>query len=322
MAAVIDDQSIEEYLYQKGIAQKIKNLESFLAVGLEKFGDPQEVVAFTALRFEIEEGKTDDIWGRKKFQEIIEVGLKGESINLITMLCCINQFDLAGGYTLAPDLFAYLKNPKLEPVPLIVDELISVVQFFEYYGIKTTLTIYISDTDYTEIGQFGPVNEANLKNLQEYLVNLKNYVAAKRPDVKVLPISSLTDNNSLYQEVKTRVLGNVAAFKNQDFAREWYRKFEDAFERVTESQVKRKLFPKNEIRRKSLEITRKIWAVNAAQGAVFGTLGPNTIVISTERRERDQNYIIDKTSRENFPPVIYILRAAEMWNRKLIGKID
>lgn len=320
--SIISDQEIEAYLVKKLQNQKSKRLEKILESALQRFLNPEKATAYAALLFEIQERKTDNIWQQPKFEKIIAKGLGSETISLISMLCCINQFGLAGGYTLVPDLFAYRQNTKLEPVPLIIDELVSVVDFFGYYGIKANLTLYVSDTDYTEIGQFGKVTPGNLVNLQEYLQNLKAYTNNRNPQVQVIPISALTNNNSLYLEVKTRVLKNVTRFKDPDFEREWYPKFEEAFERVSESQIKRKLFPANEIRGKSLEITRMIWAVNAAQGTVLGTLGENTILVSTERRERDQNYIIDRSAKEKLPPVIYILRAAEMWNRKLTGKMD
>lgn len=318
----ISDQNLVDYLASKIQKQKEARLKFLLSAGLKILENPELTIDYASLMYEIQERETDTSWPGGKLQNVITTGLRGESINLISMLCCINKFNLAGGYTLVPDLDAYLENPKLEPVPLIVDELLAVKRFFEFYEIKANLTIYISDTDYTEVGQFGSVCPENLRNLQVYLENLGAYVTSKNVAVKVIPISALTDNNLQYEEVKARVLANVTKFKDTDFEREWYRKFETAMEKVYETQAKRKLFSPAEMRRKALEITRMIWAVNAAQGAVFATLGSDTILISTERRERDQNYIIDKEARSGFPATIYILKAAERWNRKLTGKID
>lgn len=71
------------------------------------------------------------------------------------------------------------------------------------------------------------------------------------------------------------------------------------------------------MRSASLRIAKNIWAVNAAQGAIFSQMGANTILLSTEKRARDQNYVINSETAQDFPPVLYILSAAEKWNRKL-----
>ncbi|MDP3955342.1 MAG: hypothetical protein Q8Q15_03205 [bacterium] len=315
----IDDEKEVKALSGKIGEQKEKQLLIFINNGLRIFGDPEKALAFASIYFEIEERKTDAIWQKSKLLKVIEAGLNGETVNLISIICCINQFDSAGEYTLVPNLFAFKENEKLEPVPLIIDELSCVQQFLSFCGINSMLSIYVADTDYTEIGQFGRVTEKNLTNLETYLQNLKRYVA-DREGIVIQPISAITRDNSLYLATRERVRESVTKFRDQDFTREWYQKFEQAVEKIFESQVKRKLFPLNEMRNKSLEIARNIWAVNAAQGAVLSNLGQNTILISTERRERDQNYIIDKVSRSTFPPVLYILRWAEKWNRKLTGQ--
>lgn len=318
----IGDEELERFLYQKLKEQKERGLSNILQRGITQLKDQQKALDFAAIMFEVDQRKTENTWQNKRFEETIMAGLKGEAVNLISMVCCINQFNPDGSYTPVPDLFAYNKNPKLEPVPLIIDELVLVTDFLKFYGVNSTITIYISDTDYTEIGQFGEITKENLENLNAYLENLKRYASSKSPNLQIVPISALTANNPAYDQVKARVLQNVTEFSDPDFSREWYQKFEDASEKVRESQLKRKLFPSEQIIRKSQEITRNIWAVNAAQGVVFGNLGPNTILVSTERRERDLNYAIDKSARANFPPVIYILKAAEQWNRKLTGKVD
>lgn len=316
----IGDKDIEEYLSMTLKSQEEKRLRALLSRNLGRVKNPEKALVLTSILFEINQIKTDEVWGQNKLEEIFISGLKGEKINFITMLCLINKFDYRGGYTAVPELDSYLDNPRLEAIPLILREILTIMDFFAFYRIDTSLTIYVADTDYTEIGQYGPINETNLLNIQIYLENLRKHLSIEK--AKVVAISELTNDNLLYREVKSRVLENVEGFKDPDFEREWYQKFEDALEKISESQAKKKLFPTKEIRKKSLEITRNIWAVNAAQGAVLADLGPNTILISTERRERDTNYVIDKVSRKNFPPVLYILKATEMWNRKLTGKVD
>lgn len=312
----IGDSDLENYLTDKIRGQEKKKLAKLLESGCEFLGNEEKAICFTAVMFEIKERQTDAIWQERKLREIIAAGLNGEEINLISVLCCINQFDQSN-YTLVPNLQAFQDNPKLEPVPLILNELIQVKKLLESQEIKVKLTIYVADTDYTEIGQFGEVTKANLENLETYLDNLNAFLNQRDPETQILPISQLTDGNPLYEEVRLRVLEKVIGFKDQDFTQRWYKKFETAVERVTESQGKRKLFSSRNLRKKALEITRRIWAVNAAQGAIFAQLSKNTILISTERRERDQNYVIDKKTGDIFPPVLYILRAAENWNRKL-----
>ncbi|KKP57677.1 MAG: hypothetical protein UR48_C0012G0005 [Microgenomates group bacterium GW2011_GWD1_33_9] len=315
----ITGQDIEKYLNTTLYNQRISQLKRSLLKYIEDMGDEEKGLTLTSIQYEINRIKTDNIWGSNRFEQIIFNGLEGGKINLITVLCLINEFDYKGGYTSNPNLNAYLDNPKLEAIPLIIDEMLLIPNFFEYYGIQSNLTIYIADTDYSEIGEFGPVNLKNLQNIKDYIVNVKQYLQNSR-GIVIKPISELTNENPVYQKVKLEILEKVKNFKDYDFAREWYQKFEDDVERRFESQTKRKIFAENEIRQKTLELTRSIWACNAAQGVILGTLDQNTILISTERRERDVNYTIGKSSRENFPPVLYILKAAENWNRKLVQK--
>ena len=276
---------------------------------------------FAALIYELDRRKTDDTWEQKnKLQEVIRRGLSGEKIDIVTMLCTINEFDYQGGYNLNPDLFAYQKNPKVEPVPLIIDEMASIVRLFQYYGINCSLNAYVADTDYTEIGANGPVIDSNISNLQEYLKNLKDYICKFDGLVFVDAISSITDNSPIYQDVKVRVLNLVTKRRDVDFNRIWGQKWEDDVERRCETFGKKKLYSVSDVRKKSLEVAQNIWAVNAAQGAVFSNLGPNTILLSSERRSRDANYVVDNQTTANFPPVLYILNAAENWNRKIIDK--
>lgn len=319
LSSDISEQYLIEQLTEEYRTSKLKSLKISLEGFIKNGIDPEKAIKLCCILFEIDLLKTDDIWRGKKFTDVLIKGLSGGPIELITMLCLINNFDYRGGYSSETDIFAYKRNSKLEAIPLIVDEMTLLPEFFSFYGIDTSLTIYIADTDYTEIGEFGPVNDLNIKNIDQYISNIRQYLA-KFSNIRVAPISEVTSNNDKYQEVKTRVYNNVKGFKDIDFSREWWQKFENDVERRFESQTKRKLFPKDQIRAKTLELTRNIWACNAAQGVVFGTLGENTILVSTERRERDQNYTIDKSSRENFPPVLYILKAAEEWNRKLTAR--
>jgi len=314
------EQDIETYIFNLLSEKKIKQLKSTLQKNIQKLGDTDKSLTLTSIQYEIDKIKTDNIWGSDKFERIILNGLNGETVNLITMLCLVNQFDYNGGYTVNPNLDAYLKNEKLEPIPLIINEILLVSNFLRYYNIDSKLNIYIADTDYTEIKGFGKVTDTNVNNIKMYINNIKTYLK-NNINVSVTPISQITDNSELYINVKNEILKNVQNFKDYDFSREWYQKFEESVERMFESQSKRKIFSKDEMRQKALEITRSIWACNAAQGAVLGTLDPNTILISTERRERDINYTIDKRSRQNFPPVLYVLKAAENWNRKIVQKV-
>ncbi len=318
----IDDQAIIELLSQKLITQRKRKLQALIDRGLKQLADPEKALVFAAIMFEIEERKTEDIWQTRKLEKAITAGLNKEGINLITMLCCINEYDYEGSYAVIPNLCAYQRNPKLEPIPLIVDELIATRQFFEFYGIRTGLTIYVSDTEYTEVDKFGSITPETLEALRNYVSNLQTYTAERDQETIVTPISSLTKNNPLYEDVKKRVLEQVTRWNDLEFTGRWYQKFERYLEEMCERIAKRKIFVAEETRPRSLDITRRRWAVNAAEGAIFGNLNPNTILISTEQRKRDQTYVLDETAKANFPPVIYILRAAERWNKKLLGKAD
>lgn len=321
----ITDKDLEEYVFEKALQERKRNIERFIRVGMQKCKDPKDAENFAISMFQINERRTDQVWQSKKkrFEDILSEGLSGTPINFITMLCCINEFDMQGSYRLVPDLNKYFKNPKLEPVPLILDELLLVIDFFGFYGIKADLTVYISDTDYTEIRQFGNVTTENLANLTNYIDNVTQYVSGKNPSVKVCGISQLTNNNPLYEEVKNRIKQNIKdlrGIRRTNFAEEWYLRFERSFEKIWESIAKRGLFKNTDRNKKTQEVLTGIWSVNGAQGAVFGRLGDNTILLSTERRERDTNYVLDKETRNSFCTVLYILRAAEAWNRKLVQK--
>jgi len=321
IASEINDNDLLWFLAKTNQEQLENRLRDLFLKKVASLGYSNEAEKLTLLLFELDQIKVDSSWGVNLEQTLIE-GVRGEALNLITVLCTINEFDYKGGYTCISDLNAYLENPKLEPVPLILDELNQVLELFSFYGIQSTLTILVADTDYTEVGQYGPVNTENLTRLKSYLKNLQTYVSKFGKQIKVIPLSSTVDSNITYSEVKSRIYKKVSNFKDPDFQRKWYQKFEDMVEKVVEGQRKKRLFPKDQVRQKALEITKNIWACQAALGAVLSQNSSKTIFISTERRERDINYVVDEKTTTNFPPVIYILRAAEAWNRKLTGKID
>lgn len=321
----VDLETLTKFLTNKIKNDKEKQLKRLIQRGIKYLGLTDQAVRFASIMFEVDEAKTDNVWQMNKFEQAVIRGINGEPIELVTVLCCINEISPDGKYTLVPDLNAYLSNPKLEPVPLMIDELVLIKNFFEFYNIKTSLTGYVADTDYTEIGQFGEVTEDNLANLQIYLENLQKYVSSCE-EVSVRPISEITSDDQVYNQSKKRISTNIdemSQAKITDFSREWYQKFEDAFEKITDSQAKRGIWPRNQVRQKSLEITKRAWCVNGGQGAKFGDLAQNSniIFLSTERRERDQNYIIDKQTRKNFPPVLYFLRSIEYTARNITGKI-
>ncbi|MFH0936972.1 MAG: hypothetical protein V1808_01620 [Candidatus Daviesbacteria bacterium] len=318
----LDEQDIEEYLIEKARKQLETRLQNYYKVGLAKLQNEKKAADFAGLMFEIDSRKTNEVWqGRqKRLEDIVIRGLKDETVELVSMFCTINNYDFNGHYTLVPDIYAYQKqnDQQLEPVPLIIDELAQVAKFFQFYGINAPMTIYISDADYIESRQCGPVTESNLQNLQLYLQNLKDYLVLQHFPMKVMFISEATRNNSAYEESKARIWENVSTMKNPNFLKEWSKSFEEDLLKRTESQRKRKFFPESDIERETLEIVKRIWSVNGAQGTFLGTLPENTIMISTERRERDQNYIIDQETRDQFIPVLYILHAADKWTRKVI----
>lgn len=318
LKASITDEEIMDYMARKSEVKLEKRLADLVNRGLVKTCDPEKAQLFAMIIFELEQRKTDDIWQGKvfKFEDVVARAINGETINFITMLCLVNKY-ADGNYTSVSDIFAYLKNPelKLKPVPEIIREIKSLTDLFKFYSINTNLTVYVADTDYTETGRYGPVTRDNLKNIQEYIKNLKIFTAGLSTEIKVIPFSEVCSESQTYALVKEKVLKNVTSFKDIDFEREWYSKFEEAVEKIAESQLKKKLYEKSEARKRSLEITRNIWACNAAEGAIFSKLGPNTIFISAEKRERDGNYVIDKTAKQNFPPVIYALQSTQSWYR-------
>ena len=301
------DEDVLTFLTQKYIDQKTNNLKASLKKMLNKLA-PDIASKLILLLFEIDRVKTDKTWSNR-FEDLLVRALSGEKINFISMLCLNNIFE-DGRCITVPELDGYLVNPKLEKITLALEEMKQIQRMFEYYGINSSLTIYVANTDYTEIGQYGQVFEDNLKNINAYIQNLKLYAKKLDPNTSVLPISEITDKNLLYATVKKRVLNNLSFTSNEpDFIQRWYGRYEESVEQIIEGQVKKGLVQKGEdISRKGVEITKMLWAVNAAQGAVFSNLGPNTILLSTERRSRDTNYVIDKESTKNFPSVLYILK--------------
>lgn len=320
IANQVSDAEIIDMLSTREATRQQQWLSQLLNAGLRESLSPDTAVKFATMYYEIKRRQTDEIWGSKQLQTIIVNGLRGGNINFITMLCTINEFDYQGGYTLNPDLDTYKTNPKVEPVPLIIDEIADFIFLFKYYGVSCQLTMYVADTDYTEIGANGPVTTPNLTNLKLYLENLQRYVVKFEGCVSVAPISSLTNNNPTYLATKQRVLGWVTARRDVGFNSKWGNKWEEDVERRNETFGKKKLCSPNRVRQESLRVAQNIWAVNAAQGATFSNLGPNTVLISSERRDRDMNYVVDQQATKNFPPVIYVLKAAEDWNRKVVNK--
>lgn len=315
----INDEFLENFLFGKIKSAKEKRLENLLKSGSSIFEEPDKAVKFACLMFEISQRKTEETFNNKKFTEVVTRGLNSEEINLVSVLCCINKYDYQGGFGLETNLNAYLENPKLEPIPLIIDELLLVKSMFAFYGIKSALTIYVSDTEYTEVGKFGLVTPVVLANLEQYLANLRSFISTKIAQVQVERISTLTGNNPQYAETKRKVYEKVSKWGDRDFTEKWYQKFERYLERICDSQGKRKVFPKDRLRELSLEMTRKRWAVNAAEGKVLCNLDTNTIFVSTETRERDLYYTLD-SSPNTLPPMIYILNSAEGWSRKAAVK--
>ena len=317
----LNDQDIEEYLTEKTRRQLETRLRNYFRTGMAKLQDERKASTFASLMFEIDSHKTNEVWqGRKKkLEDVIARGLNGEMVNLVTLLCTINKYDFNGHYTLVPDIFAYQEtnDQQLDPIPLIINELAQVVKFFQSYGINAPMTIYVSDVDYTESKQCGPVTEDNLHNLQLYLQNLKDYLVSQNYPMSVMFISEATQNNSAYEESKARIWEKVSTMKDLKFLKEWGRAFEEDLLKRIESQRKRKFFPESDIEVKTLEMIKRIWSVNGAQGTFFGTLPGNTVLVSTERRERDQNYVIDDETRDQFIPVLYILHAADNWTRNI-----
>lgn len=319
MVGKVTDQEIVEMITSREIQKQQQRVTQSYSLGLSRLNNSEKASQFAALVFEINRRETERPWGRS-YQEVVINGLNGNPVQLISILCTINEFDYKGGYNLSPNLDTYKRNPKVEPVPLIVDEMASIISLFNFYGISSSLMMYVADTDYTEIGANGPVTEKNLQNLEQYMINLRRYVARYSGLVSVAKISEVTQGNPVYEQTKKKVLDWVTRRRDVDFNYLWGNKFEEDVERRTETFGKKKLCPKDQVRRESLRVAQNIWAVNAAQGAVFNTVADNCIFLSTERRERDTNYVVDKMATKNFPPVLYVLQAAEMWNRKIVNK--
>lgn len=314
----IDDHDIEEYLTEKSRKQLETRLQNYYKIGFSKLQNEEKATDFACLIFEIDSRKTNETWQgkKKKFEDAVIAGLQGEVVNLVSILCCINEFDLNGRYTLVPNIDAYRRNPKLEPIPLIIDELAQIADFFTFYTVAAKMNIYVSDTDYAECRQCGPITQENLDNLVDYLKNLEKYVEKFNGKVVVEPISKVTCADPFYQEVYQRI-SELVRFDDQDFSKEWGRAFEEAVGKMAESQRKKKFLADELIGPESREIIKRIWSTGAAQGAVFGNMPGRVVFVSTERKERDQNYIIDKETRDQFVPVLYILQAADKWTRKL-----
>lgn len=317
----LSDEDVEAYLADT-IKQNLETrLRNYYKSGLNRLQDPEKAGVFTVVMFELDARKTNEIWQgrRKKFEDILARGINGETIDLVSILCTINQYDFKGHYTLVPDIFAYKKEDdvQLEPVPLIIDELAQVVGFFKFHGINAPMTLYVSDADYTESKQCGPVTEANLQNLQEYMQNLRKYLADRNLPLSLVFMTEATMNNPDYQASKGRIYANLTKWDDPAFTKEWSKPFEEDRAKRLESQKKRGFFSEADVEGETLEIVRRIWSVNGGQGTYFGILPENIIMVSTERRERDQNYTIDLQTREQFIPVIYILHAADKWTRKI-----
>lgn len=306
----INRTDLENYLTKRISLQKKAQLGKLWQKAEEKLPDANSARKFVALKFEIDERSTDLPINEQKFEQVLQRALGGETIDFISVLCTVNEFDDQGKYTLRPDIDAYLTNPKLEPVPQIIDEMINITDLFDYYGAANRLTVYVADTDYTEIGQCGPLTKENLDNMNLYIKNLRTYAESKKNTVRIDPVSELTDENQSYQETKTRVLDLVTKMRDSDFCDRWSAKFERAFEMVSEGQEKRKLYPPEIRREMSKTITRNAWAVNAGQGAALGEIGRNTVLLSTETRNRDQNYMIDTEASKKFPPTLYVLKTS------------
>ncbi len=318
----ITDEDVVEYLAEENEKRMKTWLEKVLSKGLEKINNPDDAITFVTIMFELDQRKTDDIRQNKiKFEDILVRAISGESVNLITMLCLINKYDNKGGYESISDLFAYAKNPelKLKPVPKIIQEMLNLVNLLQFNSIKSNLTIFVADTDYTETGRYGSVTAENLENIKLYVENLVNYSKTLSDQITIIPFSEISKDDSQYKNIKSEIVKNLTSFRDPDFDRDWNRKFQEAVDKIAESQKKKKLFPENQIRQKSLEITRNIWACNAAEGSVFCNLGKNIIFVSTEKRERDENYVINKWVRDNLPPVLYVLQTTQDWYR-ITGK--
>lgn len=304
----ISDGDIFEYLSRKIGEQKQNFLGSWLKQGLQFLGDPQKAISFACLSYEIEQRKNEPTWNEKKLREVVINGLRGEKVNLISMVCCINVYDYESSFGLSANLSAYKENPSLPNIPSNLDQLILFRKMLTFYGIDTDLFIYVADTEYTEVEKFGPITNEILSTLKKYVNNVRQYVLSRDNQSFVDPISELVFQDQIYQRIKKKVLNQVTLWSDGSFSQKWYKTFESYSESMSERILKRKIFPANQARQKSLDITRRRWAVNAAEGAVFSSFGKNTILVSTETRKKDQTYVIDKETEKKFPPVIYVLK--------------
>ena len=139
----ISSSDMESFLVDTYENQALKRLNNLVNKCQQRLSDPEKAFKLASILFELDLIKTDEIWNGKKFKESLFNGLNGETINLVTMLCLINEFDYNGGYQAVPNLNAYKTNSKLEAIPLILNELNQVKEFFEYYQIDTTLIIFV-----------------------------------------------------------------------------------------------------------------------------------------------------------------------------------
>ena len=121
IAKQVSDAEIIQMLTDREVdKQKQRVLQSF-NTAIPRLGNQEKAAAYALLSFELDRRKTDNTWETKiRFQDVILRGLQDESINIVTMLCTINEFNYQGGYNLNPDLNTYQQNPSVEPVPLII----------------------------------------------------------------------------------------------------------------------------------------------------------------------------------------------------------
>jgi len=315
----IDDQDLVNYLAQKEIDKKQTRTVKAIQRAQTQTDSLKQTLALTTIMLQVRERQVEGAWNTKKLQEVVLSGLRGNPIQLISVICCINEYDGQGGCSVNPNINTYLEKPKAYPIPLLIDELIATRLFLESYGINATIKILVPDTEYTEVEKFGPKKDTILQQVATFTQNVRTYAEKNDPSRKsfVMPISSLVGQMPIYQKVKQEILKQVTSWNDPEFSRRWYQMFERYSEAMSERVTKRKIFPKDQVRTKSLEITRRRWAVNAAEGAVFSNLGENTIIISSESRERDTIYTVSKKTKAKFPPIIYLIKATQRWNQQL-----
>ncbi|MBU2592111.1 MAG: hypothetical protein ABH867_03375 [Patescibacteria group bacterium] len=204
----VTDEDLILFLAQREEEKKRKRFERNREESLRIFGNSELSFAYASIMFEIEERQVEAVWNTKNLREIIVRGLKGEPVRLISVICCINQYDGRGGCSINPDIYTYQKNPAVYPIPLIVDELIATRRFFEFYGINATLNIYVPDTEYTEVEKFGPIGPETSQQLFLYTGNLQKYASQRDllGKTAIGLISALMTNNPSYQEIKAKIL--------------------------------------------------------------------------------------------------------------------